>query len=120
MVDAKSRKVGLLGTAFQQDTRSYRGEKIMIVKDPSNSSRNGIICQRCSGRMGFQKFYGEDNVFWGWHCITCGEILDPVILLHRLSQDASIPIPENEEEIMSLVKKYMTSSQKNNMNRNPS
>ena len=88
----------------------------MIVKDPSNDKSNAINCQRCSGRMAFQKFYGEDNVFWGWHCITCGEILDPVILLHRLSQDASIAIPENEEEIMSLVKKYMTFRPKNSMN----
>jgi len=85
----------------------------MIVKDPSNNKSTGINCQRCSGRMAFQKFYGEDNVFWGWHCITCGEILDPVILLHRLSQDAGIAIPENEEEIMSLVKKYIASGPKN-------
>lgn len=92
----------------------------MIVKGQSNSKSKGINCQRCSGRMAFQKFYGEDNVFWGWHCITCGEILDPVILLHRLSQDARIAIPENEEEIMSLVKKYMTSRPKNSMNCNPS
>jgi len=92
----------------------------MIVKDQSNNKGDAINCQRCKGRMAFQKFYGEDNIFWGWHCITCGEILDPVILLHRLSQDASIAIPEDEEEIMSLVKKYMTSRPKNNMNCNPS
>ena len=92
----------------------------MIVKDQSNNKGTGINCQRCNRRMAFQKFYGEDEVFWGWHCVTCGEILDPVILLHRLSQDATIAIPENEEEIMSLVKKYMTSGPKNNMNCNPS
>ncbi len=87
----------------------------MIVKDQANNNNDAIICQRCSGRMGFQKFYGEDNAFWGWHCITCGEILDPVILLHRLSQNANIAIPENEEEIISLVKKYAASRPKRNM-----
>ena len=92
----------------------------MIVKDQSNNKSTGINCQRCNRKMAFQKFYGEDDVFWGWHCVTCGEILDPVILLHRLSQDATIAIPEKEEEIMSLVKKYMTSRPKNNMNCNPS
>ncbi len=92
----------------------------MIVKGRSNDKKDVINCQRCSGRMAFQKFYGEDNVFWGWHCITCGEILDPVILLHRLSQDASIAIPENEEEILSLVKKYLAFRPKNSMGYNPS
>jgi hypothetical protein len=33
-----------------------------------------------------------------------------VILLHRLSQDANLAIPEKEEEIMSLIKKYMSAS----------
>jgi hypothetical protein len=36
----------------------------------------------------------------------CGEILDPVILLHRLSQDADLQIPEGEEQVMQLLKKY--------------
>jgi hypothetical protein len=30
-----------------------------------------------------------------------------VILLHRLSQDASLRIPENEIGILNLVKKYL-------------
>jgi hypothetical protein len=39
----------------------------------------------------------------------CGEILDPVILLHRLSQDADLQIPEGEEQVMQLLKKYFQS-----------
>jgi hypothetical protein len=46
-------------------------------------------------------------VFFGWHCVICGEILDAVILLHRLSQDADLRIPEEEQEIMVMLKKYL-------------
>jgi len=69
-------------------------------------------CQRCGGRMIFEKFYDVNNVFFGWHCVICGEILDPVILLHRLSQDADLHIPEEEEEVMHLLKKYLHSKPK--------
>jgi len=62
--------------------------------------------------MIFEKFYDVNNVFFGWHCVICGEILDPVILLHRLSQDADLQIPEEEEEVMHLVKKYLNSRSK--------
>ncbi len=51
-------------------------------------------CQRCGSRMSFEKFYGQYNSFFGWHCVMWGDILDPVILLHRLSQDANVSIPE--------------------------
>jgi hypothetical protein len=37
----------------------------------------------------------------------CGEILDAVILLHRLSQDADLQIPEGEAQVMQLLKKYV-------------
>ncbi|MCX5911821.1 MAG: hypothetical protein NTV04_07810, partial [Deltaproteobacteria bacterium] len=48
-----------------------------------------------------------NNAFFGWHCVICGEILDPVILLHRLSQNADLTIPEEENEVLNLVKKYL-------------
>ncbi len=71
-----------------------------------------VSCQRCGGRMIFEKFYDVNNVFFGWHCVICGEILDPVSLLHRLSQDADLRIPEKEEEIISLVQKYLNAKPK--------
>ena len=64
-------------------------------------------CRRCGGRMIFEKFYDVNNVFFGWHCVMCGEILDAVILLHRLSQDSELEIPEKEQEVMHLLKKYL-------------
>jgi len=76
-------------------------------KECSGLKRKEIRCQRCGGRMIAEKFYDVSNVFWGWHCVICGEILDPVILLHRLSQDANLRIPENEIDILNMVKKYL-------------
>jgi hypothetical protein len=98
----------------------YGGGEIMKVKGQSDHEKMKINCHRCNGRMAFEKFYGEENIFFGWHCVMCGEILDPVILLHRLSQNADITIPDNEEEVMSLIKKFLPSRQKNNNNINPS
>ncbi len=92
----------------------------MTVKDQSEKEKTGMNCHRCKGRMAFEKFYGGDNVFFGWHCVMCGEILDPVILLHRLSQDADIAIPDNEEEIMSLIKKYKRARPQHSIDSNPS
>jgi len=74
--------------------------------------KDAMHCQRCGGRMIFEKFYDVNSVFFGWHCVICGEILDPVILLHRLSQDADLQIPEEEEEVMHMVKKYLNAKTK--------
>jgi hypothetical protein len=43
-------------------------------------------CQRCGGRMTYEKFYGSAEEFFGWRCIFCGEIVDTVILENRLEQ----------------------------------
>ena len=77
-----------------------------------NRSKDFMICQRCGGRMIPEKFYDINSIFHGWHCLICGEILDPVILLHRLSQDANLQIPEGEENIMHLLKKYLQAKPK--------
>jgi hypothetical protein len=80
----------------------------MRQKTESNElHKKELRCQRCGGRMVAEKYYDVNNVFFGWHCVICGEILDPVILLHRLSQDADLRIPENENEILDMVKKYL-------------
>ena len=33
--------------------------------------------------MIYDKFYGAREQFWGWKCVICGEIVDPVILENR-------------------------------------
>lgn len=43
-------------------------------------------CLRCDGLMVYEEFCDfQDTLpcFWGWRCILCGEILDPLILAHR-------------------------------------
>ncbi len=78
----------------------------MANKKNLYTTRNQIHCQRCNGRMAFEKFYGENGYFFGYRCVICGDVLDPVILLHRLSHDANVSIPESEEEMLGLIKKY--------------
>ena len=41
-------------------------------------------CDRCKSDMIFEKFFGVQEQFWGWRCIFCGEVVDPVILENRL------------------------------------
>ena len=66
--------------------------------------------------MAFEKFYGQNTSFYNWHCVLCGEILDPVILLHRLRQNTNVAIPEGEEEILLLVRKFLNAKPKGLMN----
>ncbi len=40
-------------------------------------------CSRCHSQMVYEKFYGIQDVFWGWKCIFCGEVVDQVILENR-------------------------------------
>ena len=40
-------------------------------------------CLRCQGWMVNEKYYGAGLTFRGWRCISCGEILDPVIWKNR-------------------------------------
>ena len=80
----------------------------MAFKGKSEKGIKRIKCPKCSGGMVFEKFYGLNDVFSGWRCILCGNILDPVILLHRISQDANVVIPETEEGVMALIKKCMS------------
>ena len=74
--------------------------------------KTGVRCLRCGGRMIFEKFYDINNTFFAWHCVICGEILDPVILLHRISQDAGLQIPEEEKEVRHMLKKYLQAKTK--------
>lgn len=45
-------------------------------------------CFRCRGALTYEKFYGNDDAFWGWKCLICGEIIDPVILANRQLMNA--------------------------------
>ena len=43
-------------------------------------------CNRCGGLMAYEKFYSRVEDFFGWRCISCGEIVDQVILENRIRQ----------------------------------
>jgi hypothetical protein len=62
---------------------------------------------KCSGWMVSENHYCHNDGFSGWRCIMCGNILDPVILLHQICQDANVVIPKTEEGIVYLIKKCM-------------
>jgi len=40
-------------------------------------------CNRCGSVMVYERFYGPDELFLGWRCILCGEIVDQLILENR-------------------------------------
>ncbi len=41
-------------------------------------------CSRCGGFMYYEKFVSQEiDEFSGWRCVTCGEIVDEVILKNR-------------------------------------
>ena len=55
-------------------------------------------CLRCRGAMTYDKFYGSHGEFWGWKCLICGEIVDPVILNNRQSMVAGQEINIRREK----------------------
>jgi hypothetical protein len=36
--------------------------------------------------MAKERFYGPGEPFWGWRCLLCGEITDPLIFENRVEQ----------------------------------
>jgi len=53
-------------------------------------------CNKCSGIMVSESFYSQDGTFMGWRCVSCGEIIDEVILRNRREQlrEVSSFVPE--------------------------
>ena len=51
-------------------------------------------CERCHGFMMRESFLDlrDDTgqmTFNGWRCVNCGEVIDPVVLTHRIEAPAS-------------------------------
>jgi len=66
-----------------------------------------VKCMKCQGMMYADRFYSRNGAFQGWRCPMCGDIMDPVIFLHRISGDHDIPIPERPEDLIRLIQKYL-------------
>jgi len=54
-------------------------------------------CQRCNVVMVNERFYGPGDPFWGWRCMLCGNISDPMILENR-NEGATLPAKEKLEK----------------------
>jgi hypothetical protein len=54
--------------------------------------------------MVYEKFYGDQESFWGWRCIFCGEIVDDVILENRRWLKTGV-VPDNKKTRAPLPKK---------------
>lgn len=51
-----------------------------------------MTCHRCHGLMVVDHFIDmeETGALWlrGWRCVTCGEVVDPTIMRHRMRQQS--------------------------------
>ena len=60
-----------------------------------HSSDFTLTCQRCQGLL-IREFCMDihdgtgENGFWGLRCLQCGELLDPLILKHRISKTQTV------------------------------
>ena len=53
-----------------------------------HKKRSGLRCHRCDGLMLPVRLYDQMLGFgpmdcWGWRCVICGELVDPLILQNR-------------------------------------
>ncbi len=46
-------------------------------------------CCKCMGRFVYERFLDGGRSFIGLRCINCGEIIDPLIIHHRLERKAA-------------------------------
>jgi len=58
----------------------------------SRETRGGLRCDRCDGLMLPERLRDDYALgagpmeCWGWRCVSCGELVDPLILQHRRKQ----------------------------------
>ncbi len=67
----------------------FRG---VVLKDMDRLKRRAdeevaMRCHRCRGSMIYEKFHDEDDEYFAWRCIVCGEMIDHVILKNRYQQN---------------------------------
>jgi len=53
-------------------------------------------CHRCGGMMVQEEVFELGS--FDWHCVSCGERVDPVILAHREAHHASPHLAREEAE----------------------
>jgi len=65
-------------------------------------------CQRCRSRMITDTFFDfQDDTgqlyFYGWRCLNCGEIFDPLIYSNRIQHPA--PINRKNRKLIGMSKR---------------
>jgi len=55
----------------------------VVVFNESSREEDIMTCSRCNKKMIYEKFYTEEGSYWAWHCIYCGEVVDPLIYKNR-------------------------------------
>jgi hypothetical protein len=50
----------------------------------------GLRCGRCHGRMIPDTYPNGVQSFWEWKCMSCGEVIDPLILSNRAKQNLHV------------------------------
>jgi hypothetical protein len=43
-------------------------------------------CEKCGGLMAYERFFDPFEEYYAWRCVSCGEIIDQVILNNRRSR----------------------------------
>jgi len=52
-------------------------------------------CPRCGGVMSREQFISREGgstaqPYEGWRCLSCGEVIDPLILLNRMGRGEAV------------------------------
>lgn len=92
--------------SYQRRAAERKSIREKMIAEPSSGKNRAIGCLRCNGCMTLERFGSKGNYFAGMRCMLCGDVIDPIILLHRVSRDPLIRIPEKEEEILLLIERY--------------
>jgi len=84
-----------------QPSRNLYGRRyIPMVKAPNmfvaREQRRIDRCHRCGGMMVQEKVFELGS--FDWHCVSCGERVDPVILAHREACRSSQHLVREEAE----------------------
>ena len=63
----------------------------------AQKQRQADRCHRCGGLMIQEKVFEIGS--FDWHCVSCGERVDPVILAHRQTQGLTDVAREEAEKL---------------------
>ena len=61
-------------------------------------------CLRCRNKMIHERSFTVGRSLYVWHCLICGEVYDPVIVLNRLNQHANTVFHTQKERHVPLSK----------------